>query len=136
MGDEPEAAAQGTSERLAAVCAHLEEIRSDLLSGPGGDDAPVEQALAAARGAGDISGPLAALHAILQASGDPQGLDGYTGTGGSSRSVRPVGIGSDRLAERVYLCPESRCTRYWWPQGPAAVPRCAVSGTALRLDRL
>jgi hypothetical protein len=96
----------------------------------------VEQVLTAIRGGGDISGPLAVLHAVLQADGDPQGLDGYTGTRGSIRGVQPVGIDRDCTAERVYLCPAGLCARYWWPQGPTAVPRCAVSGTALRQDRL
>lgn len=123
-------------ERLAIVCAHLEQIRDDLLNGPGRDDAPLRQVLTAVRAGADISGPLATLHAILQADGDPQGLDSYTGAGGSSRGVRPVGISRGRLAERVYLCPAGQCARYWWPQGPIAVPRCAVSDTALRQDRL
>ncbi|TVL90263.1 hypothetical protein CD790_22370 [Streptomyces sp. SAJ15] len=135
MADGPEREAGVVAERLAAVCAHLGEIRRDLQEGPGGDDAPVDRLLAAARGGGDIAGPLAALHAVLQAGGDPQGLDGYAGAGAATRGVRPVGI-SDRPAESVYLCPTGRCARYWWPQATAPVPRCAITSAVLRWERL
>ncbi|MFI8192090.1 hypothetical protein ACIF8T_25455 [Streptomyces sp. NPDC085946] len=133
----PEASdgAEVVAERLAVVCAHLAQIRRDVREGPGGDETPVDLLLATARDGGDVAGPLAVLHAVLQAGGDPQGLDGYTGTGAATRGVRPAGI-SDRPAETVYLCPAGRCARHWWPRATAAVPHCAISGAALRRERL
>ncbi|MFJ4526201.1 hypothetical protein ACIP4Y_35685 [Streptomyces sp. NPDC088810] len=131
MTDEP--AARGSAERLAAVCAHLEEIRRHLREGPG--EGPVERLLDAARDGQDFAGPLMLLHAVLQAGGDPQGLDGYADTGSATRGVRSVGI-SVQPGERVYLCPDGRCARYWWPQSTGEVPRCAISGNALQPERL
>ncbi|MFD5782641.1 hypothetical protein [Streptomyces sp. NPDC126933] len=128
-------AAPGEAERLAAVCAHLEEIRADLRSGPGGDEGPVERVLAAARDGDDPEGTLAVLHAVLQADGDPQGLDGYTNHAGATRGLRPAGISTTR-AELVYVCPAGRCARYWWPQAAVPVPHCAISGIPLRRERL
>ncbi|MFF2644958.1 hypothetical protein ACFVUB_34600 [Streptomyces niveus] len=135
MADGGEAAAPGEAERLAAVCAHLEEIRADLRSGPGGDEGPVERVLAAARDGEDSAGTLAVLHAVLQADGDPQGLDGYTNHAGATRSLRPAGISTTR-AELVYMCPAGRCARYWWPQPAVSVPQCAISSTPLHQGRL
>ncbi|MER0242745.1 hypothetical protein AAHZ94_12070 [Streptomyces sp. HSW2009] len=123
-----------TAERLAALCAHLAEIREILQERLGGDET-LAQLLAAAQDGGDLSEPLAVLHAVLQADGDPQGLDGYSGTGPGTRSLRPAGI-SPQSGELVYVCPASRCTRYWWPQATTSVPHCALSGTSLRRERL
>ncbi|MFE5108296.1 hypothetical protein [Streptomyces sp. NPDC056663] len=125
----------GEAERLAAVCAHLEEIRADLRDGPGGDEGPVERVLAAARDGGDTAGALAVLHAVLQAGGDPLGLDGYTDHAGAIRGLRPAGISTTR-AEPVYLCPAGRCARYWWPQATVPVPHCTISSSMLRRERL
>ncbi|MFE7161713.1 hypothetical protein [Streptomyces sp. NPDC057636] len=135
MGDEGELAGPGRAERLAAVCAHLEEIREDLRSGPGGDEGPAEDVLSVARDGGDVVAALTVLHAILQAGGDPQGLDGYTDHAGATRGLRPAGISSAR-AELVYLCPAGRCARYWWPQAAAPVPHCTIIGSTLRRERL
>ena len=125
----------GAAERLAAVCAHLQQIREDLLVGPGRDDGPLERVLVAARDGGDVAGTLSLLHAVLQAGGDPLGLDGYTDVASAVRGLRPTGI-SSLSAELVYLCPEGRCARYWWPQGTAPVPHCAISSSTLRRERL
>src|SRR5882757_3951440 len=103
MADGGEAAAPRVAERLAAVCAHLEEIRADLRSGPGGDGGPVERVLAATRDSRDVAGTLEVLHAVLQSGGDPQGLDGYADHAGATRGLRPAGISTTR-AEPVYLC--------------------------------
>ncbi|QHY98252.1 hypothetical protein SSPS47_24355 [Streptomyces sp. S4.7] len=135
MADGDEAAAPGGAERLAAVCGHLEEIRADLRSGPGGDEDPVEQVLAAVQDGGDLAGTLAVLHAVLQADGDPQGLDGYTDHAGGIRGLQPAGISTTR-AEPIYVCPAGRCARYWWPQPVVPVPKCAISSTPLRRERL
>ncbi|QXE38142.1 hypothetical protein KQY30_31850 [Streptomyces sp. GMY02] len=135
MADGGGLAAPDGAERLAAVCAHLEEIRADLRDGPGGEHGPVERVLAAAHGGGDVVAPLAVLHAVLQAGGDPQGLDGYTDHAGAIRGLRPAGISTTR-AEQVYLCPAGRCARYWWPKAAAPVPHCAISNSTLRRERL
>lgn len=124
-----------TAERLAVVCAHLEEIREDLRRGHSGGEDLVDEVLVTARAGGDITDRLAVLHAVLQAGGDAHGLDGYGDSGPGTRGLRPVGI-SDRPGEQLYLCPGSRCARYWWPQPATDVPHCAVSGTALRRERL
>ncbi|MFE0653720.1 hypothetical protein ACFVZH_34680 [Streptomyces sp. NPDC059534] len=136
MGDgREEAASSDAAERLAAVCTHLEAIREDLRGGPGGDEGPVEDVLTTARNGGDVASTLAVLHAVLQADGDPQGLDGYTDHASATRGLRPAGISSAR-AELVYLCPAGRCARHWWPQAAASVPHCAISGSMLRRERL
>jgi hypothetical protein len=135
MADGGEAAAPDGVWRLAGVCAYLEEIRADLRGEPGGDEDPVERVLAAARDGGNVAGPLAELHAVLQAGGDPLGLDGYTDHAGATRGLRPAGISTAR-AELVYLCPEARCARYWLPLAAVPVPHCAISGTMLRQERL
>ncbi|MEV5349728.1 hypothetical protein ACIG54_37320 [Streptomyces achromogenes] len=135
MADAGEAAATDGAEGLAAVCAHLEEIRADLRSGPGGDEGPVERVLAAARDGGDVAGTLAVLHAVLQAGGDPQGLHGYADHPRAVRGLRPAGISTTRT-EPVYVCPAGRCARYWWPQPAVPVPHCEISSTLLRRERL
>lgn len=80
------------------------------------------------------------LHAVLQASCDPLGLDGYTDHTGSTRGIQPAGISNTGIpnirAELVYLCPGGRCARYWWPQATSSVPQCAISSTILRRERL
>ncbi|NEA66991.1 hypothetical protein [Streptomyces sp. SID12488] len=135
MADGEEAAAPDGARRLAAVCAHLKEIRADLRGGPGGDEDQVEQVLAAVQDGGDVVGTLAVLHAVLQAGGDPLGLDGYTDHAGTNRGLRPAGISTART-ELVYLCPAGRCARYWLPLAAVPVPHCAISSTMLRRERL
>ncbi|MFD3993318.1 hypothetical protein [Streptomyces sp. NPDC058583] len=135
MADGSGVTSPGGAERLAAVCAHLEEIRADLRSGPSGEDDLLERVLAAARDGGDVAGTISVLHAVLQAGGDPMGLDGYTDSAGATRGLRPAGISSART-ELVYLCPAGRCARYWWPQATAPVPHCAINGSILRQERL
>ncbi|WP_371551399.1 hypothetical protein OG266_38445 [Streptomyces sp. NBC_00554] len=116
---------------MAYVCTHIEEIRSDLRSRVSGDDTSLEELLAAARADGDVAGPLDGLHAILQAANeDARGLYGCV------RGISPLGIDRARPGETVYLCPADRCVRYWWPGTPGPVPRCEISGEALRRDRL
>jgi hypothetical protein len=125
-------------EWLAVVCAHLEEIRADLRGGPGGDAGPVERVLSAVRDGSDPEAALTALHAVLQAGGDPLGLDGYGGPPGGLRGLpglRAEGINAPH-AEWVYLCPTGRCPRHAWPAAAAPQPRCAIRGTELRLERL
>ncbi|MFB6842115.1 hypothetical protein [Streptomyces sp. NPDC056361] len=123
------------ANRLAVACAHLDEIRRDLHQETGQAQA-LEQVLAAVREGVDLVGPLAALHAVLQAAnGDPLGLDGYAGTAAGTRGLQPIGI-SDRPRESVYLCPAGQCARYWWPQTTASVPRCRISDADLRKERL
>jgi len=118
-------------DALAYVCTHLEGIRSDLRSGLIGDDAPLEDLLAAVRAGRDVAGPLDALHAVLQADGDPQGLYGVV------RGISPVGVGRARPGETVYLCPARLCKREWQRETPSSpVPRCEISGDPLRRDRL
>ncbi|MFF8594450.1 hypothetical protein ACF061_23955 [Streptomyces sp. NPDC015220] len=131
-------AARTVAERLAVVCRNLNEIRADLSDTPSGADA-VDRVLEAARGSGNLGTALSALHAALQAA-DPHGLDGYTADGHSTRGpaggALPAGTGRSRPGERVYLCPERRCTRYWWPVAAVAVPACAVTGTTMRRELL
>ncbi|MFF3453112.1 hypothetical protein ACFYXH_02060 [Streptomyces sp. NPDC002730] len=131
--DEPDEAAQ----RLAVVCANAEAIRARLCGGPTGDDAVLEEVLSAARGGGETDRALDVLHAVLQALGDAQGLHAYSKNGRTAdRGVYAAGVDRDGLGEPVFLCPSQRCARYWWPQGPVPAPRCAISGDALRRERL
>ncbi|MFF7174776.1 hypothetical protein [Streptomyces pseudovenezuelae] len=126
-----------TAQRLAAVCSSVEKIRGRLLNSPAGNDDILEEVLIAARSDGEIAGPVDVLHAVLQALGDAQGLYSYSDNGRTvDRGVHPAGIDRERPAEAVYLCPAARCARFWWPQGPVPVARCAISGEALRWDRL
>jgi len=92
MADGGEAAAPRVAERLAAVCAHLEEIRADLRSGPGGDGGPVERVLAATRDSRDVAGTLEVLHA------DPGALarGGASFTGAGDRHQLRPDLGSSR----------------------------------------
>ncbi|MFE3152822.1 hypothetical protein ACFXJ6_40320 [Streptomyces sp. NPDC059218] len=126
-----------TVRRLAAVCEQLDDIRRDLRSGPGGDDGPVERVLAAARAGADVADALDGLHAVLQAGGDPWGLDGYADDGPGLRGIWPEGITRPSPGEHVYLCPADRCTRFWWPRrATEPVPECRMSGATLRRKRL
>ncbi|GAB2901205.1 hypothetical protein GCM10022245_40660 [Streptomyces mayteni] len=118
------------------MCAHADEIRTDLLSSPGHSAAPLDDALAAMAAGGDPSGPLEVLHAVLQASGDALGLLGYTDHDATTRGIHPTGISESELVETVYLCPAGRCTRYWFPTATAPVPHCRLDGAPLRGDRL
>ena len=143
MAGETDEMAQRTADGLAIVCTNVEEIRSDLRNGAAGDDAVLEGVLAAVRANAQVDEPLEALHTALQADGDAQGLYGYASNGTAVRSLRPAGISGDLPGgggtyggEVTYLCPSNLCARYWWPQGPTPVPHCAISGTALRRDRL
>lgn len=125
-----------SADLLAAVCAHAEEIRADLLDGSGGGEAPLDDVLAAMAAGDDLAAPLEALHAVLQASGDALGLLGYSDHVATTRGLRPTGVGEAELVETVYLCPAGRCTRYWFPVGSAPVPHCRLDGVPLRADRL
>lgn len=126
------------AQRLAIVCANVEKIRKRLRESRAGSDAVLEELLSAARGGGDVEGAVNVLHAVLQALGDAQGLYAYSEnrrpTGRSG--VHAAGVHHNHLSEPVFLCPAHRCSRYWWPQGPAPVPRCEISGDALRRDWL
>ncbi|MFD7003806.1 hypothetical protein ACFWA5_48135 [Streptomyces mirabilis] len=119
---------------LAIVCVNAEDIRRRLCNGPTGNAALLEEVLTAARGGRETSGPVDVLHAVLQALGDARGLYAYRRTAG--RGVHPPGADRECPDEPVYLCPAARCARFWWPEGPVLVPRCAISGDALRRDRL
>ncbi|MEU0163276.1 hypothetical protein ABZ154_31905 [Streptomyces sp. NPDC006261] len=130
------------AERLAVVCAHFEEIRSDLLAEIG-DDSSLQELLRAIRTDEEIPSALEALHTALRAGGDALGLRGYAEDGTVTRGLRPVGIsggasgGGDALGgEITYICPTRRCARFWWPQGPTALPECAITGAPLRRERL
>ncbi|MFD4604364.1 hypothetical protein ACFWPQ_40905 [Streptomyces sp. NPDC058464] len=126
-----------TAQRLALVCSNVEAIRGRLRNAPAGDDTLLEEVLTAARGGGEIAGPVDVLHAVLQALGDAQGLYAYSPQRRPpDRGVHPAGTDRKRPAEPVYVCPDTRCARFWWPDGPAPVPRCAISGDALRRNRL
>lgn len=132
-------AAQRTASRLAIVCAKTEQIRTDLLDGAVGSDGPLEEVLTAVRegkGRDDLTALLDALHAVLQADGDAQGLHGYDDTGMRARSVHALGVPRALPGDVVYLCPAHRCARHWWSQGPAPVPRCSLSGAPLRRARM
>ncbi|WP_331769521.1 hypothetical protein OG948_37825 (plasmid) [Embleya sp. NBC_00888] len=123
---------------LAIVCSRAEEIRTRLRNSPVGGDAALEELLTAARGGGRTADRLDVLHAILQALGDARGLYAYGDDGRvENRDVHAAGLGRvESATDLVYLCPDSRCTRSWWPQGSAPVPHCVVSGSTLRRDRL
>ncbi|MEU3091618.1 hypothetical protein ACWCQ0_31495 [Streptomyces massasporeus] len=121
------------AQRLAAACADVEDIRRRLRESPAGSDALLEEVLTAARNGGEISGPCDVLHGVLQALGT-RGLTGSTRSG--CPDVHPAGVTRDSSTEPVYLCPIARCQRYWLPEGPAPVPRCAVTDGALRRGRL
>ncbi|WP_411080947.1 hypothetical protein [Streptomyces sp. cmx-18-6] len=124
-----------TRERMAIVCTNAADIRADLL-GSEGDDAALERVLAAAREGQGVACALDALHATLQAGGDAQGVYGYAGGGGLTRSPRAVGTGRDHSDDIVYLCPLNRCSRYSWLREETLVPSCVVKGQALVRDRL
>lgn len=140
MAGETNDVAERVATQLGVVCAHLDEIRRDLLDGVAGSASPLEEALAAVRSGDDVAGPLDVLHAMLQADGDPQGLNGYGQGDAATRSLRPVGIAAGAPGETVYVCPlmgqSDRCARYWWPQGAAPVPTCSISGSPLHRDRI
>ncbi len=126
--------ADETAQRLAAVCSSVEEIRKRLHNSPAGNDGILEEVLIAARRDGEIAGPVDVLHAVLQGLGDARGLHAYIRT--ADRGVHPAGADRESTSEPVYLCPAAQCARFWWSQGPVPVPRCAISGGALRRDRL
>ena len=139
MPNELDEVAKRTAAALAYICANVEQLREDLRGGAGGDDAPLEQLLAALGDGGDLAGPLDRLHARLQADGDAVGIYGHTGDGAATRGLSPAGIGGVGLpgpAEIVYLCPAARCVRFEWPRTAAPVPRCRISGESLRRERL
>ncbi|MEU1483091.1 hypothetical protein [Streptomyces sp. NPDC005752] len=142
MAEERGTAQRRTAERLAVVCAHLEDIRSDLLA-DSGDDSTLHAVLGAVGRDEEVSPALEALHTALRAGGDALGLRGYADDGNVTRGLRPVGIGGgasgggDALGGEVtYVCPARRCARFWWPQGPAEVPDCVITGAPLRRERL
>ncbi|MBT3150004.1 hypothetical protein HTV45_03625 [Streptomyces sp. CHD11] len=118
----------------------MELIRRDLLTSSDGSDGPLEGLLAAVQADGQIADALEVLHAALRADGDALGLYGYADAGTGVRSLRPAGISGTSSGsyggETAYVCPADRCARYWWPDGPASVPHCAISGAALRRERL
>lgn len=64
-------------QKLAIVCVSEAEIRADLRGGSEGDDATLERVLSAVRTGGDVASALDALHTVLQAGGDAQGVHGY-----------------------------------------------------------
>ncbi|MEU0216595.1 hypothetical protein ABZ281_16370 [Streptomyces sp. NPDC006265] len=117
----------------------MQEIREDL----GGNqtdvmgDPPLLIDLRQALVAGQQCGPaLEAIHQALRDAGDALGLYGRVQP--SDRGLVPDGVDTAKPPpshEVVYLCPVDQCSRYSWPQ-PGSPPRCAISGQALREDRL
>ncbi|UXY25985.1 hypothetical protein [Streptomyces sp. HUAS TT20] len=136
MTDSSNEVAQRTAATLAYVCAKVEQIREDLCTGAGGDEAPLDQLLAAIRDGGDLTGPLDRLHHRLQADGDAKGIYGNIRNGAAPHGLHPAGIDASGPPEIVYLCPVSQCSRYWWPQAAASVPQCQIRGEKLRRGRL
>ncbi|CAL9647202.1 hypothetical protein [Streptomyces albus] len=129
------------AKRLGIACAHADEIRRDLRGSPAGDETLLDAVLEAVRAGRRVEEPLEALQAALRAAGDARGLAGYTDDEDGLRSLRPPGIsegfaGDEAATEVLYGCPGNGCARYWWPDGPAPVPRCEVSNVALRRNRL
>jgi hypothetical protein len=123
--------------RLAGACGFEADIRRRLCAGPVGDATVLENVLTAARGGGDLTGPLETLHAVLQAIGDPDGLDRYTGPSGvGDRGVHAAGVDRGTPNGTVWLCPTRTCLRFTWPSGAAQAPRCAVTGADLLSSEL
>ncbi len=121
---------------MAIVCAQEQEIGRRLRAGQLGSDDLLRELIRAARAGEDVGDRLDTLHTVLEAVGVVRGLKAFDqhGTTGD-RGVHAVGIDRGLPSDPVYLCPEARCTRFWRPQGPAPVPRCAVSGDALHRER-
>lgn len=110
--------AQRTSDGLAYVCRHLDQIRADLA----GDTSPLERVLDAVADGLDLTTALDALHTALLAGGDAFGL-----YGNAARTLRPPGVGREPL-EIVYLCPLGRCSVLRWPEAVGGAQHCSISG--------
>ncbi|MFB7477088.1 hypothetical protein [Kitasatospora sp. NPDC056184] len=127
---------QETARRLAIVCAREQEIGGRLRAGPLGSDDLLRELIQAARAGEDVADRVDTLHSVLEAIGVVRGLYAFDEHGSAGdRGVHAVGVDRGLPAEPVHLCPNARCARFWWPQGPAPVPRCTVSGDALRRER-
>lgn len=120
------------ADGIAFVCGRLTDIRTCLEED--GDVAVLDRFLVAMRSGEDPAAMLEDLHAALQAAGDAFGIFG--GLRGAGPASAPHGVGSPRPAEVLYLCPVRRCSRYWWPDSPGALPVCGLAGEPLRPERL
>ncbi|MCX5238981.1 hypothetical protein OG824_27655 [Streptomyces prunicolor] len=139
MAADPQEAAERTAAAMAYVCVHLEQVRDDLRTGPGGDEGPLDRLLAAVGNGRDLTVPLDLMHARLQSDGDAAGIYGRINNGTATRNLRPAGVdgaGHTGAAETVYLCPAARCARVWWPQAATPIPQCEISGETLCRERL
>lgn len=125
------ARAREIADGIATVCGDLDELRR-FLDEMGA--ASVLQRLLTQLDAGeDVAESLDAVHDALLAHGDAVGI---YGSGSRGIGPRPQDLAAPRPAEAVFLCPQRRCSRLWWPDADEAVPSCALTGRRLRWERL
>ncbi|CAL9540676.1 MULTISPECIES: hypothetical protein [Streptomyces] len=118
-------------DALARVCTELEDLRS--LLGETGGDAVLDQLLTAVRSGGDVERELDELHHTLLRHGDAMGA---YGDGSRTAVPRPDVLPSAEPLDVVFLCPDGRCSRLWWPDDAREEPpACSLSGEALRWVR-
>jgi len=122
MADDP--TADELRDGLGYVCEHLDRLR-DRLARDG--KAGLLDALLDAEAAGDPLGDhVAAVHRVVK------GRDGH-GIYGATRNGAVEGLSPGRSANRVYLCPGDRCSR--WSDG-AVPPECRLDQVPLRAETL
>ncbi|MFG3496774.1 hypothetical protein [Streptomyces sp. NPDC047886] len=145
MADESAADRQvRIKDALARVCTGLEDLRA-LLGGMGeeagggngggtGGDAVLDRLLTAVRSGGDVERELDELHHTLLRCGDAMGA---YGDGSRAAVPRADVLPPAEPLDVVFLCPDGRCSRLWWPDDDsrAEPPACSLSGEALRWVR-
>ncbi|MFF4503011.1 hypothetical protein [Streptomyces sp. NPDC001401] len=125
------------ADAMAYVCAHRDTLREELHRIGAGDEQVLDRLLAEAAAGTDAWPPLLdQLNEAILADGDALGLFGRGTQGTATRELRPAGIAVTPVSEVVYVCPATRCSRYWWPDAGAQTPECAVDGEPLLRARL
>lgn len=117
-----------TADAIARVCAEPDFYR-EVVGGEAADVVDAVLAAALSSGVQDLRIALKALDDALYRVGHVVGVTGTVDRGPVLRGRTMV-----RPSERVFLCPQRRCSRYWLAADHVdePIPTCSVSGLPLR----
>jgi hypothetical protein len=121
-----------TADAIARVCAEPDFYRGLV----GGDAAHLVDAVLASALSSDLQDLRTALQALDEALYQVGHVVGVTG--GTHRGPVVEGKTMFRPSERVFLCPQRCCSRYWLAADHVdePVPACSVTGLPLRARNL
>ena len=122
MADDP--TADELRDGLGYICEHLERLRDRLARY--GKSSLLDALMDAEAGGDSLDEHVGSIHRAVKAR-DGRGIYGAT------RSGEVEGLSVGRSANRVYLCPSDRCSRWSEETSP---PQCELGRVPLRAETL